>query len=452
MTDASTIPAQPSKTPKPPKRIARAILTSLKGGVVPRLGLGWIAVGRRAEIEALLSDMDTVAEGGASMRFITGRYGSGKSFLLQMLRSYVMDRNFVVADADLSPERRLTGTQGQGLATYRELMQNLSTRTMPEGGALGLVLDRWMAGIRSELAGEGLAPENPDYVSRGEAKILERMRALGEILHGYEFTELLIRYFRATCEGDDETRGRVVKWLRGEYPTRSLAKAELGISLIVTDDSWYDFLKLFAAFLKGAGYAGLLVLVDELVNLYKIVNSVSRQNNYEKILTIYNDILQGRARHLGIVMGGTPQAIEDQRRGLFSYEALRSRLASGRFSAAGRRDMLAPVIPLDPLTTEEVLVLIGKLARMHADLYGTGREISDESLANFLKIEYAREGTSEHMTPREIIRDFIEALNLLAQDPSLTPEALFKSGAFGKAAADDAEAETDGPSYAEFTL
>lgn len=436
---------------KPPKRIARTILAALKGGVVPRIGLGWIAVGRRLEIEALLNDMEVVRDGGASFRFIVGRYGAGKSFLLQTLRTYVMERGFVVADADLSPERRLAGTKGQGLAIYRELVQNFATKTMPEGGALGLILERWMAGLRAELAAEGVQPGTPEFLAGGEAKILERMHALGEVLHGYEFSQLLIRYFRAMETGEDEVRARVVKWLRGEYPTRAQAKAELGINLTVSDDNWYDFLKLFALFLRGAGYEGLLILIDELVNLYKIPNSVSRQNNYEKILTIYNDMLQGRARGLGVVMSGTPQAVEDQRRGIFSYEALRSRLAAGRFSQDGRRDMMAPVIELEPLTPDELLVLIDKLAHMHADLFATGLVLSDQTLARFLELEYDREGAATHLTPREIIRDFIEALNILAQNPDLTVDALFGTKAFQSAEHSEGDGEAE-DEYAEFNI
>ncbi|MBS5217616.1 MAG: ATP-binding protein, partial [Sutterella wadsworthensis] len=335
---------------KVPKRIARTVLNALKGGVVPRIGLPYIAVGRKKEIDALLSDIEIVSEGGASVRFITGRYGSGKSFLLQTIRAYAMDRGFVVADADLSPERRLQGTKGQGLATYKELMQNLATKTMPEGGALTLILERWMSAIRAGLAEENIPPGNPAYLAQGESRILAQIAKLGEVVHGYEFSALLVRYFRAMTAGEDEVRANIVKWLRGEYATRADAKRDLGVNLIVTDDNWYDFVKIFALFLRGAGYSGLLVLIDELVNLYKIPNSISRQYNYEKVLTIYNDALQGRARYLGILMGGTPQAVEDQRRGLFSYEALRSRLASGRFSEEGRQDLMSPVIRLEPLT------------------------------------------------------------------------------------------------------
>ena len=147
---------------KVPRRIAQTLINALKGGVVPRVGLPYITVGRRREIEALLSDVDMIAEGGASFRFIMGRYGSGKSFLLQTLRSYVMAKNFVVVDADLSPERRLQGTRGQGLATYRELIRNMATKTTPEGGALTLILDRWISRVQQETA-EETPPDRADF-------------------------------------------------------------------------------------------------------------------------------------------------------------------------------------------------------------------------------------------------------------------------------------------------
>ena len=232
-----------------PKRIARTVLNALKGGVVPRIGLPWIAVGRKAEIGALLSDVDAVADGGAAFRFVTGRYGSGKSFLLQTIRAHAMDRGFVVADADLSPERRLQGAKGQGLATYRELMQNLATRTMPEGGALALILERWMAAVRADLAGRGVDPADPAYMTSAEAAIRAQIAALGEVVHGFEVSALLVRYFRALVEGDDEARSAVIRWLRGEFATRAEAKAALGVSLIVTDDNWYDFIKILALLL-----------------------------------------------------------------------------------------------------------------------------------------------------------------------------------------------------------
>lgn len=437
---------------KVPRRIAQTVLNSLKGGVVPRVGLPYITVGRKSEIEALLHDVDILEEGGASFRFIVGRYGSGKSFLIQTIRNYVMDRGFIVADADLSPERRLQGTRGQGLATYRELISNLSTKTKPEGGALTLVLDRWISGVQSQALQEtGLEPSSPALTQAVDQKIVAVTSAVSELVHGFEFAKLLSLYYHAYVEGEEEKKQQVARWFRGEYATKREAKEELGVNILITDDNWYEYLKLFAVFFRLAGYAGMMIFIDELVNLYKIPNAITRQYNYEKLLTMYNDTLQGKARYLGIVMGATPQAIEDKRRGVYSYEALRSRLAEGKFSRPGARDLLAPVIRLEALTPEEMLVLCEKLCAMHAGLYGYQRSLSTQELADFIKLEYGRIGADQNITPREVIRDFIELLDLLYQNPSLTLGELMESEAFTYAKSQAVSDETDA-NYVEFTL
>ncbi len=437
---------------KVPKRMAQAILNSLKGGVVPRIGLPYITVGRKNEIEALLHDVDIIGEGGASFRFIVGKYGSGKSFLLQTIRNFVCDRGFIVADADLSPERRLQGTRGQGLATYRELIGNLSTKTKPEGGALTLVLDRWISGVQLQAVQEtGKEPGDPALTEAVDQKIYAVTAAVSELVHGFEFARLLSLYYHAYLDGDDATKAKVARWFRGEYTLKREAKEELGVNLIITDDDWYDYLKIFAVFFRLAGYAGMMIFIDELVNLYKIPNAVTRQYNYEKLLTMYNDTLQGKARYLGIIMGATPQALEDKRRGIYSYEALRSRLSEGKFSRPGARDLLAPVIRLEPLTPEEMLVLCEKLSDMHAGFYGYERIVGDSELADFIRMEFGRIGADQNITPREVIRDFIELLDLLYQNPSMTPEELLKSEefSFAKSAAVSDEAEG---SFMEFTI
>ena len=393
---------------KVPKRIAQVLINSLKGGVVPRIGLPYITVGRKEEIDALLKDVDMIEEGGATFRFIMGKYGSGKSFLLQTIRSHVMDRGFVVVDADLTPERRLQGTRGQGLSTYRELLRNMSTKTRPEGGALPLILDRWIEASDETSARSVISDMN-------------------ELVHGFDFAKILTAYYDGSVSGDDEKKNRALKWLRGEYQGRAEARLELGVNAIVTDDDWYDYIKLFALFMRRAGYRGLLVLIDELVNIYKIPNAVARQYNYEKILTMYNDALQGRASYMGIIMSGTPQCVEDRRRGIYSYEALRSRLQEGRFSREGARDMLAPVIRLEPLTAEEMLVLSGKLAEIHAVLHDYEVKLTDEELASFIKKEYERIGADINITPREVIRDLIELLDILFQHPEETFAGLLDS-------------------------
>ncbi|MBQ3703626.1 MAG: ATP-binding protein [Oscillospiraceae bacterium] len=435
-----------------PKRIAQTVLNSLKGGVVPRIGLPYITVGRKSEIEALLHDVDIISEGGASFRFIVGRYGSGKSFLLQTIRNYVMDRGFIVADADLSPERRLQGTKGQGLATYRELISNLSTKTKPEGGALTLILDRWISAVQSASMQEtGLSPDDPALAAATDRKIYAVTASVSELVHGFEFAKLLSMYYRGYLSGDDEQKAKVVRWFRGEYALKSEAKEALGVNIVITDDDWYDYLKLFAAFFRLAGYTGLFIMIDELVNIYKIPNSITRQYNYEKLLTMYNDALQGKAKYLGILMGSTPQALEDRRRGIYSYEALRSRLAEGRFSRPGARDLLAPVIRLEPLTAEEMLVLCEKLSEMHAGLYGYTRRVTTDDLVSFIKVEYGRIGADQNITPREVIRDFIELLDLLYQHPEMSTAALLESDEFSYVKSEAVSDETES-GFVEFTL
>lgn len=440
-----------SKEVKVPRRIAAVILNSLKGGVVPRIGLPYITVGREVEIQALLHDLDLIADGGASFRFLVGRYGSGKSFLIQTIRTHSMGENFVVADADLSPERRLQGGQGQGLSTYRELIRNLSTKTRPEGGALALVLDRWVINIQRKAAEECGSSSGTVYDQAFHSVLEAFLEPLCELVHGYDFSAVLKIYAFAFAEEDMEAKACVVKWLRGEYRTKTEARRELGVNACIADDSWYDYLKLLAEFLTGAGYKGLVVMIDELVNLYKIPNSVTRQNNYEKILTMYNDTLQGKAHHLGIIMGGTPQSIEDRRRGVYSYEALRSRLTQGRFASEGLSDMLAPVIRLNPLTYEELLVLIEKLADIHADYFEYRRSLTEDDLVSFLQIEFGRVGSDSHLTPREVIRDFIELLDIVYQNPDASVSSLLGSRdfSFAKPALQEQEVA---PLYAEFKI
>ena len=456
-----------NQTPKRkvPRRGAQAVISSLKGGVVPRIGLPYITVGRSSEIEALLRDVEIIGEGGASFRFIVGRYGSGKSFLLQTIRNNVMEKGFVVMDADLSPERRLQGARGQGLATYRELIGNLATKTKPEGGALTLVLERWISAIQAAVIEESAAdrqsaarstqslePGTPEFDAAVERKIREVTRSLSEMVHGFDFARLITLYYRGFLADDDDTRAKVLRWFRGEYATRTEARKDLGVNAIITDDDWYDYLKLFAMFFRLAGYKGMLIFVDELVNIYKIPQSIARNNNYEKILTMYNDTLQGKAQYLGILMSGTPQCVEDTRRGIYSYEALRSRLQEGKFSREGARDLLSPVIRLEPLSSEEMMVLCEKLADMHADLYGYPRSIGTQELVTFIRIEYGRIGADTHITPREVIRDFIELLDILCQHPETDVASLLDSDEFSYAKAEIDSSEEVTEEYADFIL
>ncbi|MBO5227687.1 MAG: ATP-binding protein [Lachnospiraceae bacterium] len=433
-----------------PTRIANVLINALKGGVVPRTGLEYITVGRAQEIDAILHDIEMIEEGSASFRFIVGKYGSGKSFLLQTIRNYATAKGFAVVDADLSPERRFAGTKGQGLATYKELVKNLSTKSKPDGGALPLVLEKWISGIQASVKAETGA-DGEEFDKLMEKQIYAVAGSLEGMVNGFEFAKAVVLYWKAYREDDAALKSNVLRWFRGEYPTKKEAKEELGINFIVTDETWYDFLKIFAAFLVGAGYKGMLVVIDELVNIFKIPNSITRANNYEKILTMYNDVLQGKAKHIGFLMGGTPQCIEDKYKGVFSYEALRSRLSEGHFATDDVKDMSAPIIRLQMLSQEEMYILVEKLLNIHAGLYKYEPRLSHEDLVYFLTVEYNRVGAESHITPREIIRDFIELLNILHQNPEKSIAEILGNNSFqmAKGGISDEEIHSD---FTEFEV
>lgn len=407
---------------KVPRRILGSLLSSVSAGVVPRAGAPYIAIGRADEIAALLSDLEQISEGGGSMRFLIGRYGSGKSFLIQLIRGYALERDFLTADADLSPERRLYGSGGSGVATYRELMKNLASKASPDGGALPRIIARWIGQLQDGLTHEGTRPEDPSFAEQLNRKVAEVMRELEFLVGGFDFSRVVTAYYRAYLSDGADAQNRMsacLRWLRGEYTTKTEARNELGfpVSIIIDDDNWYDFLKLWAALSRRIGYRGLMVFVDECVNLYKITHRISRENNYEKILAMFNDTLQGRAPGLGIVFGGTPQFLEDTRRGLFSYEALRSRLCDSRFALDGFKNLIGPVIRLRRLGDDELLALIRRVTQLYAQYYGWDPRITDEEQVAFLKLCLSRAGADSLITPREMLRDYMTVLNILMQNP-----------------------------------
>ncbi len=429
-----------------PKRILASLIGSISAGVVPRLGTPYIAIGREAEIAALLSDLETVQEGGSAMRFLIGKYGSGKSFLMQLMRGYALERGFLCADCDLSPERRICGGKGSGIATYRELMRNLSSRTAPEGGALAQIISKWLSSLQAETAAAGIPPEDPAFVPEVSKRVYALARELENNVGGFDFAHVVNTYYRAVLSGDETRKSACLRWFRGEYATRTEARAELGVGSIPDDDNWFDAVKLWAEFARKIGYRGLVVFIDECVNLYKIVNRVSRENNYEKLLSMFNDTLQGRAPGLSVILGGTPQFLEDTRRGLFSYEALRSRLADSRFSG-DFRDLLGPVIRLRRLSDNELYALIARVTKLHGLYFRWEPRVTDEEMAVFLKECLARAGADTMITPREIIRDYMTVLNVLYQHP----DAVF-SDVMGKTVTLTPAAEKDDFSLSDIEL
>lgn len=408
-----------------PRRILSALLSSVAAGVVPRSGAPYIAIGRQDEISALLSDLENINEGGGALRFLIGRYGSGKSFLIQLIRGYALDRGFVTADADLSPERRLYGTGGSGVATYKELIKNLATKASPDGGALSKIIIRWINGIRSDIA-EGGELSEAEFSRRVTSRIYSELREMEEFVGGFDFAKVVSEYYNATLDDNEDKKSACLRWLRGEFASKTEARSALGfsVSCIIDDDNWYDFIKLWASLVRKMGYRGFVVFIDECVNLYKISHRVSRENNYEKILSMFNDALQGRAPGLAIVFGGTPQFLEDTRRGLFGYEALRSRLCDSRFAAGEYKNLIGPVIRLRRLTDDELFALISRITKLYSMYYGWEARITQSEMIDFLNVCLAKAGADSMITPREMLRDYMTVLNILMQNEDATFESV----------------------------
>jgi hypothetical protein len=435
------------------KKISTALINSLGAGVVPRVGVEHIAVGREKELQSLLQNLDDIAEGVAAFRFIIGNYGSGKSFLLQLIRNRAMEQGFVVADADLSPERRLAGSNNEGLATYRELMSHLATKTRPDGGALVSILEGWINKIQQEVVKETeLRPNDDGFDDQVESKIREVVQYIEDLVHGFDFGNVIIAYWRGYRLDDDNLKNAAMRWLRGEFTTKIEAKAALGVRVIIDDDSWYDYIKLFAKFVAEIGYKGLLILVDEAVHLYQISTTVTREKNYNRLLAMFNDTMQCKAEHLGILIGGTTKFLEDPNRGLFADQAWRRRTKESRFVAqANVQEVLGPVIRLNPLSEAEILTLLQRLAEIHALNFGYQQTLTNRELKEFVQEIVNRLGAEALLTPGEIVRDFMSVLNILFQNPGISFKQLihdpkFKPTVVGK------DADVDEDNAAEFSL
>lgn len=415
-----------------PKRILSSLLSSISAGVVPRAGAPYIAIGRKDEIAAFLSDLEQINEGGSAMRFLIGKYGSGKSFLIQLIRGYALERDFLTADCDLSPERRLCGSGHGGIATYRELMKNLASKSSPDGGALSKIISRWIGKLRSGLIENDISPDDDNFYRELNKKINSELSDLEFLVGGFDFTRVISEFYKASISDSDtssEKMSACLRWLRGEYSTKTEAKSGLGfsVSVIIDDDNWYDFLKLWAALSQKMGYRGLVVFIDECVNLYKIPHRISRENNYEKILSMFNDTLQGRAPGLDIIFGGTPQFLEDTRRGLFSYEALRSRLCDSKFALDGFKNLIGPVIRLRRLSDDELLALIQRVTVLYSQYYNWECTVTDDDRLKFLNICLSSAGANIMITPREMLRDYMTVLNILMQNPSAKFDDVIKN-------------------------
>lgn len=423
-----------------------AIIQSLKSGVTPKIGIQHIQVGRVNELKALIQDIDRISDGGSAFRLIIGEYGSGKTFFLSVVRAIALEKKLVTVNADLSPDRRIHASSGQARNLYSELMRNLSTRNKPDGNALTSVVEKFITEARME------ADKTQKSIN---SVIQDKLSSLTELVGGYDFAQVIEAYWNGHEKDDEALKANAIKWLRAEYSTKTDARNDLGVRTIISDNSFYDSLKLMSLFVRQAGYQGLLVNLDELVNLYKLNNTQARTSNYEQILRILNDCLQGTAEHLGFLLGGTPEFLLDPRKGLYSYEALQSRLAANAFAKqAGVIDYSSPALHLASLTPEELYILLKNLRHVFAEGDETKYLVPDESLKAFLNHCSQTIGDAYFRTPRNTIKAFLDMLAVIDQNASIKWNDLVESVSIDEDKPSDVEVDVteDGDEFADFKL
>lgn len=407
---------------------ATSIINSLVSGVVPKIGVQHITVGRSEEINAFIDSLNDVKNGHSMAKFWIGDFGSGKSFMLHLLNTVALKQKFVVANADFTPDNRIYSNDGKSVILYSAIMDNIAIQTKPEGGALQTLLEKWIEQVITKTAEENrisLADiRNSEYTDLIRSAIMKTVNEITEV-GGFDFGSVIIKYYDGYISGDDQLRRNALKWLKGEYSTKTEARQELGVREIINDSNYYDMLKNFCKFFVSMGYSGFMINLDEAVNLYKISTAAAREKNYEKILSIYNDCFQGKVSNLFINFAGTKDFLENERRGLFSYQALKTRLETNKFETLEIRDFAQPVIKLTPLDHNEIFVLLKKLKLIFDFNYKTELNISDDDISAFMEEMFNKPGASEFLTPREVIRDFLNILNIIRQNPGADKKRLF---------------------------
>lgn len=407
---------------------ATAIVNSLIGGVVPKIGVQHITVGRSEEIDSFVAALNDVKNGHSMVKFWIGDFGAGKSFMLHLLNTVALKQKFVVANADFTPDNRLYSNDGKAVVLYSAIMDNVSIQTKPEGGALPTLLEKWIEQIimnTSQASGISLTEiRNEQNLPAIQTAIMKTVNELTDV-GGFDFGTVVMKYYEGYIKDDEQLKRNALKWLKGEYRTKTEARQDLGVREIINDLNYYDMLKNFSKLFVSIGYSGFMVNLDEAINLYKISVSATREKNYEKILTIYNDCFQGKVANLFINFAGTTEFLENERRGLFSYSALKTRLQTNKFETATVRDFAQPVIRLLPLTHDEVFVLLKKLKAVFDFNYKVNVNITDDDIHMFMEEMFNKPGASEFLTPREVIRDFLNILNILRQNPDVDKQKLF---------------------------
>lgn len=407
---------------------ATSIINSLISGVVPKAGLQHIVVGRNAEVDAFLQALEEVKQGQSLFKCWIGDFGSGKSFMLHLLNTVALKQKFVVANTDFTPDNRLYSNDGKGRALYASLMDNVAIQTVPEGRALPVLLEKWIEQVLQQTSEihkiQLTAIRDEQHLPLIQSQIAKTLNTVTEV-GGFDFGVVVMKYYEGYITGDDQVKRNALKWLKGEYHTKTEARQDLGVREIIDDLNYYDMLKNWCKLFVSIGYSGFMINLDEAINLYKISTSVMREKNYEKILTIYNDCFQGKVGNLFINLAGTKEVLENERRGLYSYQALKSRLETNKYETAEMRDFAQPVIRLLPLNMTDIFVLLKKLKLIFDSNYNITLDISETDIHAFMEELYNQPGAGEFLTPREVIRDFLNILSVIRQNPGIDKKKLF---------------------------
>ncbi len=407
---------------------AHSIIKALEGGIVPIKGIQHLLVGRNEEVQEIISILNSVMEGGSDIRFWTGDFGSGKSFMLRTIESIAIEKNFAVSTVDLTPTRRFHASDGKARALYTEIVNNITVRTCQDGNAIATILEEWINGIIADVSEKNNIPVSKVLMAENKKLVEDQMlnitSSFSSVGLSFEFGQAAAKYYEGVVEDNRMLKLKALRWIRGDMDTKTEAKRELGIEKIVNDDNWYDGVKTLSELLLGIGYSGFVINFDEAVNLYKLPLSQTREKNYEKILNIYNECKSNKAKGLFINFGATRKTVFDENRGMSSYGALKGRLGKEDIMDSGLINVNRTVLPLRVLNPEEIYTLLENLINIYNVRYKTNIQLKTEQIKMYMEEQLNRPGAIEFLTPRAVIKDYLEILDLIRQNPDESIERI----------------------------
>lgn len=414
---------------------ASTIIKSLEAGVVPDIGLGHLLVGRKAEVDELIKILSHIEDGDSDLRFWVGDFGSGKSFMLKTIENLALSKNFVVSTIDLNPSRRFYATDRKAVNLYSTVLENIRTKNLRSGNVIESIIEQWISTIFKNLSDEKgydlkelMAGFYRDEVIGIILETLSRFEAVGL---SYELGQAISKYYEGFITGDRILKLKAIRWIRGDITTKTEAKKELGINEIINDDNYFEAIKNLAELFREIGYQGFVINFDEAVNLYKLPHSTTRQRNYEKILNIYNECKSNLAKGLFINLAATRKTVFDESRGLASYGALKGRLGTEASMDSDFINTNKTVLGLKVLSDEEIYTLLENLVSIYNIHYKTKIDFTSDQIVTYMEGQLNRPGADEFLTPRAVIKDFIEILDIKRQNPDAEISDLLREK-FGK--------------------